>query len=188
MQTTAQLAKVTAYNKSLFGISIGAFVVNFVAALWAFSLTGVIEHDSWKILVFKTVFYFTGILSPYVAVSVLLPQKFAWYLFATICVTMMCVIIILFKNVLKSRLTLSYEKVVYATRWMLLNMTPDDQVPTTDAAPAPEYHQATARIAAEEEQNLGGSGSSPNLSWLSATAGLASEEQPNLNEFTIIPL
>ncbi|GJY91822.1 hypothetical protein Tco_0686977 [Tanacetum coccineum] len=31
------------------------------------------------------------------------------------------------------------------------------QVPTTDAAPAYEYHYATARIAAEE-QNLGGSG------------------------------
>ena len=78
LQTIAQLVERTPYHMLLFVISIGAFVVNFIAAFWAFSVTRVIEQDSWEIVVFKTVFYFTGILAPYSAVSVFIPQKFAW--------------------------------------------------------------------------------------------------------------
>lgn len=132
IQTTAQLANNdTAYSKLLFQISIAAFVVNLVlAALWAFYLRGATE-DNWKIRFFKAVFYSTGALSPYAAISVLFPKKLTWYLLAAI-----CVIITLFKccNMLKTYLTSAYQKVVDVTRWIpLLNMTRNVQ----DAAPTP---------------------------------------------------
>ncbi|GJX23273.1 hypothetical protein Tco_0227718, partial [Tanacetum coccineum] len=179
---TSQMAERTDYNKLLFGISIGALVVNLAAAMWAFTPTRVFE-DNREFRVFKTVFYSTGFVSPYAAACVLISEKFAPYLVATMSLT--CVVITLFNfyDLIKCSLTL------------LSNMTPpDDQVlPTTNAALTPEYHYATARIAAaeeeeEEEQNLGGgSGLSPNLPWRTAT-GPASQEQTGLNEFTNIPL
>ncbi|GJU52007.1 NADH dehydrogenase [ubiquinone] flavoprotein 1, mitochondrial [Tanacetum coccineum] len=153
---TSQMAERTDYNKLLFGISIGALVVNLAAAMWAFTPTRVFE-DNREFCVFKTVFYSTGFVSPYAAACVLISEKFAPYLVATMSLT--CVVITLFNfyDLIKSNATAT-----------------DDQVlPTTNAALTPEYHYATARIAAaeeEEEQNLGGgSGLSPNLPWRTAT-------------------
>ena len=109
-------------------------MVNFIAVLWAFSVTHVIEQDSWKILVFKTVFYFTGILAPYSALSVFIPLKFAWYPFAAI-----CVITTLVKcyNMLKANLKLAYEKVAHAARWVLSHVTKEEtkEETTSDALP-----------------------------------------------------
>lgn len=105
-------------------------MVNFIAALWACSVTRVIEQDSWEFLVFKTVFYFTGILAPYSALSVFIPLKFAWYPFAAI-----CVITTLVKcyNMLKANLKLAYEKVAHATSWVLSHVTKEGT--TGDALP-----------------------------------------------------
>ncbi|GKA46097.1 hypothetical protein Tco_0738893 [Tanacetum coccineum] len=170
---TSQMAERTDYNKLLFGISIGALVVNLAAAMWAFTPTRVFE-DNREFHVFKTVFYSTGFVSPYAAACVLISDNYAPYLVAMIPLTCLIITLSNFYDMLKS----------YATA------TDDQVLPTTDATPAPEYHYATARIAAEEEekqQNLGGSGSSPNLPWRSAT-GPASQEQPGLNDFTNIPL
>ena len=157
-------------------MAIGAYLVSLVAAMWEITPTRVIEDNRWEILVFKTVFYSCSILSPCAAHSVLLLKQFPWYHLAVI--SSICLIITLFNfyDMLKSSLTLVWENVVVvATRW---NMSPDDQVlPITDAA--------TARIAAEEEDqnNLGGSGSSPNIPCLSTTG-----PAPNLNGFTNVPL
>lgn len=182
METAPQMVEASDFTHLLLGISVGAFIVNVAAFMWEFTLTRAIENDCWKILVFKTIFYFTAILSPYSAVSMLFPKKFMWYLFGTICMTMIGLIIFFFKNKLRASLTLACEKVVDAARCMRSFMTTDDQVlPATNAA--------TARIAAEEEeQNLGGSRSSTNLPWLSATGPAASQEQLSLNGFTSVPL
>ncbi|PWA39253.1 hypothetical protein CTI12_AA573570 [Artemisia annua] len=103
-------------NHIRLGISLGAIVVNFAAYLWVSTLTDDIPHNHWKVIVFKIVFFFTGILSPYATFSMLAPEFFTWYGFAIIC----CVITICkCYNELKSKFIWAYKKVADATKHVI---------------------------------------------------------------------
>ncbi|GKC87538.1 hypothetical protein Tco_1148187 [Tanacetum coccineum] len=73
-------------------------------------------EDSRKLRVFKSVFYSTGIVSPYAAACVLLPQKFAPYLVAV--GSLICVVITLynFRGILGLKWVC--EKAVNGARWI----------------------------------------------------------------------
>nr|GEZ07638.1 S-adenosyl-L-methionine-dependent methyltransferases superfamily protein [Tanacetum cinerariifolium] len=137
LQTIAQRADKSADENNIrLGITLGAIVVNLAADLWALTLTDDIPHNHWKIIVFKIVFIFTGILSPYAAFSMLAPDWFTWYVFVII-----CTVITLYKccNVLKSTFIWAYEKVVDATHYLIGKLSEliwGDQL-ETNAAPPP---------------------------------------------------
>ncbi|GKD44706.1 hypothetical protein Tco_1269351 [Tanacetum coccineum] len=73
-------------------------------------------EDSRKFRVFKSVFYSTGIVSPYAAACVLLPQKFAPYL--VVVGSLICVVITLynFRGILGLKWVC--EKAVNGARWI----------------------------------------------------------------------
>ncbi|GKE86133.1 hypothetical protein Tco_1559875, partial [Tanacetum coccineum] len=106
---TSQMAERTDYNKLLFGISIGALVVNLAADMWAFTPTRVFE-DNREFRVFKTVFYSTGFVSPYAAACVLLSEKFAPYLVAMMSLTCLIITLSNFYDMLKSYATTTDAK------------------------------------------------------------------------------
>nr|GEX89236.1 hypothetical protein [Tanacetum cinerariifolium] len=76
MAAISPIAERTDYHRLLMGIAVGAILVNLAAAMWAFTPTRVFQ-DNREFRVFKSVFYSTGIVPPYAAVCVLLPEKFA---------------------------------------------------------------------------------------------------------------
>lgn len=85
VQAIVQLTERTIENKIRVAISLITLVMNFVASLGMFFSTGDIHHTHWRDAVCKTVFLFTGVLSPYSAFYVLLPQWVTWHGFAIIC-------------------------------------------------------------------------------------------------------
>lgn len=136
VQTIAQRADQSAdANHIRLGISLGAIAVNLAAGLWALTLTEDIPHNHWKAIVFKMVFVFSGILSPFAAYSILAPDWLT-YGFAII-----CTVITLYKcyNVLKSTFIWAYEKVVDTTIYVIGKLSKlicGDQL-ETNAAPLP---------------------------------------------------
>ena len=86
VQAIVQLTVCTIENKIRVAISLLTLLMNFVASLGVFFSTGDIhDHKHWRYAVCKTVFLFTGVLSPYSAFYVLLPQWVTWHGFAIIC-------------------------------------------------------------------------------------------------------
>ncbi|KAI3686205.1 hypothetical protein L1987_79878 [Smallanthus sonchifolius] len=78
MGAVVEMTERSQENRIQMGICLATLVINYVAALWLFSqTTTVIPHiEAHKIIFFKVIFIFTGILSPYLAFSVLLPEWF----------------------------------------------------------------------------------------------------------------
>ena len=85
VQTTAQVTKCSAENRKRLAISLATLLINFVVALWAFSRRHDIQQNQSKIVIFNIVFIFTGILSPYANLSILVPEWFTWHGFVIIC-------------------------------------------------------------------------------------------------------
>ncbi|GJY47732.1 hypothetical protein Tco_0436795 [Tanacetum coccineum] len=108
--TIAQMTQPTTENKMLMGISLATLVMNFIATVWIFPQISDLAKDHWKVVTFDIVFIFTGILSPYLAFSVLIPRWGTWQGFAIIC-TMVFVKVY---NVLSIVLIRTYRKVVVA--------------------------------------------------------------------------
>lgn len=173
------------YHKLLIGIFVGAILVNLFAAVWEFTHPGVIEDNTWKFVVFKTVFYITFFLCPYAAVLELIPRKFAWYMFALF--ALICVIIALYNCYKKIKARLPLPPARNAVVAMTDGTSNLPNISATAPAASQPKAQATSdgvAAAAEDQQNLG---SSPNLSCLSATDPAASQELSNLTEVTIAP-
>nr|GEX68757.1 hypothetical protein [Tanacetum cinerariifolium] len=109
--TIAEMTQPTTENKMLMGISLATLVMNFIATLWIFPQISDLAEDHWKVVTFNIVFIFTGILSPYLAFSILIPRWGTWQGFAIIC-TM--VVFVKVYNVLSIVLIWIYRKIVVA--------------------------------------------------------------------------
>ena len=80
--TISQKVEFTKGNRRCLLISLAGLKINAVAAMWVYSD---VQHNHLKTLIFKILHKFTGILSPYVAFSMLEPELFTWYGFAAMC-------------------------------------------------------------------------------------------------------
>lgn len=67
MQSIIQLSESNTRSKIFVGTSLATLVTNFVASLWVFSPNSGTQHIHRNIMIFKMIFEFTGILSPYLA-------------------------------------------------------------------------------------------------------------------------
>nr|GEY79182.1 hypothetical protein [Tanacetum cinerariifolium] len=102
------IAEHTDYHGLFIVIFIKALWVNLTAAMWAFTPTRVFE-DNRKFRVFKSVFYSTDFVLPYIAACVLLPQKFALYLVLMI-IPLICVVTTLYN--------FFPDEIIYGLKWV----------------------------------------------------------------------
>ncbi|KAI3741184.1 hypothetical protein L1987_58851 [Smallanthus sonchifolius] len=114
--TSVQMTKSTQENKIHMAFCLATLVMNFVTLLSVFSQKDDIHHKGLKTIIFKVIFIFTGILSPYLAFCLLLPEWFTWFGFVIICII---VTIIKGHNIMKFIITWPYQKLAITIKYVI---------------------------------------------------------------------